>query len=139
MKTTILFVVPGEPVAQGRARVRVVNQHATVYDPKKSKDYKSYVAGYARQAYSWSPIKGAVKLSVDVYRRIPKSFNKKQREEAVEKRLLPITKPDTDNYLKAIKDALNGIAYIDDAQVVDDNVRKFYGEEPRVEITIWEV
>jgi Holliday junction resolvase RusA-like endonuclease len=139
MKITILFTVPGEPVAQGRPRFANRGSFVSVYDPKPSKDYKKYVALHARQAYAWSPIRGAVKMSVDVYKKMPKSFTKKQKEQALSGELLPIVKPDTDNYVKGIKDALNGICYMDDAQVVDESVRKFYSDEPRVEIGIWEV
>ena len=50
----------------------------------------------------------------------------------------PTKKPDWDNIGKVVCDALNGIAYRDDAQIVDSMVRKFYGEVPRVVVIIRE-
>ena len=54
-----------------------------------------------------------------------------------EKRLMYVTKkPDADNILKAISDALNGIVYRDDSQVCDCSVVKLYSKNPRVEVSI---
>ena len=50
--------------------------------------------------------------------------------------ILPTKKPDTDNIAKAILDALNGVAYYDDAQVVELHVVKKYSDEPRAEVMI---
>lgn len=48
----------------------------------------------------------------------------------------PTKKPDSDNILKAVADALNQVAYRDDKQIVDTQVRKFYSETPRTVISI---
>ena len=53
--------------------------------------------------------------------------------------IYPTTKPDTDNIAKSILDSLNGIAYLDDKQVVDLRVRKQYAEVPGVSVWISEV
>lgn len=45
-------------------------------------------------------------------------------------------KPDWDNIGKGISDALNGIAWKDDSQVYWSNVKKVYGAEPRVEVSV---
>ena len=50
--------------------------------------------------------------------------------------ILPTKKPDADNIAKAILDALNGLAYYDDAQVVHLEVQKRYSNEPRAEVFI---
>lgn len=51
----------------------------------------------------------------------------------------PTKKPDIDNVCKIVLDSLNGIAYHDDTQVVDCQVRKFYSENPRVVVTIQDI
>ena len=51
----------------------------------------------------------------------------------------PIKKPDMDNVIKVIADSLNQIAYRDDTQIVDCQCRKFYSEQPRVEIKIRQI
>ena len=56
-----------------------------------------------------------------------------------EKVLRPIKKPDMDNVVKVIADSLNGVAYRDDTQIVDQMCRKFYSDEPRVEVIIRQI
>ena len=46
---------------------------------------------------------------------------------------------DIDNCIKIIADALNGLAYVDDTQIVAVVAEKFYAEIPRVEVEITEV
>ena len=50
----------------------------------------------------------------------------------------PMKKPDFDNIGKIVCDALNDIAYHDDAQIVDAQVRKFFSDDPKVVVTIQE-
>ena len=45
-------------------------------------------------------------------------------------------KPDCDNIAKIILDALNGLAYKDDKDIVSCLIEKWYGDEPRVEVYI---
>jgi Holliday junction resolvase RusA-like endonuclease len=52
--------------------------------------------------------------------------------------VFPTKKPDIDNVVKSIFDALNKVAFNDDTQIISLSVRKFYSEHPRVEVTIWE-
>jgi len=53
--------------------------------------------------------------------------------------LRPVTKPDTDNYIKAIKDALKSVIWKDDSQVVELHASKYYSQNPRIEIEIKEL
>ena len=74
-------------------------------------------------------------LSVLIYRKIPKSFTKKKRALIKAGSLRPTTKPDISNILKGIEDALNGVWYADDSQIIAyGKVEKYYSDEPRVEI-----
>lgn len=50
----------------------------------------------------------------------------------------PTTKPDIDNVQKAVMDALTGVWYVDDSQIVESHVGKWYSENPRVEVTVEE-
>ncbi len=54
-------------------------------------------------------------------------------------KILPAKKPDIDNVVKAVLDALNGVAYRDDTQVIELHVRKSYSEKPRVEVCIGKI
>ena len=51
----------------------------------------------------------------------------------------PTKKPDIDNVIKIITDALNGIAYDDDAQIVSLSATKFYDENPHVDVRLDDV
>jgi len=132
----IEITVPGEPVAQGRPRFTTQSGFARAYDPRRSRDYKNYVMHIASQICKGQVFTGAVEMTVNIYRQIPKSWTKKKQKQAEDGFVRPTLKPDVDNYVKGIKDALNGIAYVDDSQVVALFISKHYSREPRVYIRI---
>lgn len=136
MPSVIQFTVYGEPVAQGRPRATTINGRVRMYDPKKSSDFKKYVKLVASQYAPPELLKGPLRMSVLVYRPTLKSFSKKKVREAEAGLLRPITKPDVDNYVKGVKDALKQVIWKDDSQVVDLHVSKYYSEKPRIELKI---
>lgn len=135
----ISFVIPGNPISQGRPRAAKRGKKIIMYDPKESKDYKRYVAMIAKQHAPNNLLEGALGVKLKIYRQIPKSTTKKDRElyNAGIKR--PTVKSDIDNYTKSILDACNGIIYKDDSQIVGLWAEKYYSDEPRAEIEITEV
>lgn len=137
---TIKFTVYGEPVAQGRPRAgKDWNGNPVMYDPAKSKNFKQYVKMAAAQYRPEKLLEGPLQVTVKIYKPMLKRFSKKKLAEAEAGILRPVTKPDVDNYVKGIKDALNKVIWNDDSQVVDLTVSKFYGESPRVEVLIEEL
>lgn len=132
----IEFTVLGEPVAQGRPRASTIHGKVRMYDPNKSKDFKRYVKLVASQHAPKALLLGPLTMSVTVYKPSLKSFSKKKKAAAEAGTLRPITKPDVDNYVKGIKDAMKGVIWKDDSQVVDLLVSKFYSERPRIEVRI---
>ncbi|PGV06835.1 hypothetical protein COD81_15380 [Bacillus cereus] len=135
----IQFTIMTEPVAQGRPRASTVNGKVRMYDPKKSRDFKRYVSAIAAKFAPTSLLEGPLQLEVKVYKPSLKSFSKKKALAAEEGLLRPTTKPDVDNYVKGVKDALNKVIWHDDSQVVDLKVSKWYSEKPRVEVTVKEL
>jgi Holliday junction resolvase RusA-like endonuclease len=138
-KQNISFIVYGEPVAQGRPRASTAGGFVRMYDPQKSREYKDYVKLVASEYAPYKLIEGPLQLKVNVYRPIPKSFSKKKAAQAEAGELRPTSKPDADNYLKGIKDALKNVVWKDDSQVVEVSVSKWYSERPRVEVQILEI
>jgi Holliday junction resolvase RusA-like endonuclease len=132
----IQFTVYGEPVSQGRPRATTVNGHIRMYDPKKSSDFKNYVRLVASEHRPDKLLEGPISLTVKVYKKTLKSFSKKKIAAAEAGQLRPTSKPDVDNYVKGVKDALKNVIWKDDSQVVDLHISKWYSETPRVEITI---
>ena len=128
------FVVYGIPVPQARAGRRhyldaVGNPRSNAFDPTKSKDWKNTIGWQVRSEYSGKPHLGPVVMDAYFYLPRPKRLRKNL--------LVHTKKPDRDNLLKALKDALKGIIYKDDSQVFDGRTRKLYvrsGEKPRVVI-----
>jgi Holliday junction resolvase RusA-like endonuclease len=110
-----------------------------MYDPKESREYKEYVALIARQYAPKKPIEGALSVNIKIYRQIPKSTTKKDRALFLAGIKRPVVKSDTSNYVKGIEDALNGIIYKDDSQIVDLYAAKYYSDNPRVEISVKEI
>ena len=132
----ISFTVYGDPVAQGRPRFSTAGGSVKAYDPKKSRDFKDYVRLAASKYAPDQLIDEPLNLEVTFYRPIPKSFSKKKAQEAENGGVLPTTKPDIDNYLKGVKDALSGIIWRDDNCITDVQMRKRYSNKPRIEITV---
>ena len=131
------FTVYGSPVAQGRPRAGKTRGGKTVlYDPTKSKNFKQYVKMCASQHRPAQLLEGPLVLIVKVYKPTLKSFSKKKTQEAEEGLIRPVTKPDLDNYLKGISDALNQVIWHDDSQIVETVVSKYYSQTPRVEIQV---
>lgn len=130
---TIRFCVHGAPVGKARPRVTRTG-HA--YTPEKTKNYERIVrACYQSQVgrFSFPP---GVPLTVHLYAEfpIPKSTSKKKA--ASLRGRWHIKKPDADNVAKAVLDALNGIAYPDDAAISKLTVEKTYSDQPGVMVQI---
>ena len=73
---------------------------------------------------------------VSIFYSIPKSTPKKNIEPMLAGKIRPCKKPDIDNIIKIIFDALNGVAYKDDTQIFEVNATKAYGEQARVEVEL---
>lgn len=142
-KWEVEVVVMGEPVPQGRPKFSQVCGHVTARDPQKSRDYKAMVRSEAQRIYeadkAFRPIEGPCKLSLFVGRSVPKSWSKKKQAEAIKGNVLPTSKPDLDNYVKGILDAINTVIVKDDSRVVRIEAVKIYQTTPGVDIIISEL
>lgn len=135
----IRFTVPGEPVGKGRPRVVRRGGFTQTYTPEKTASYENLVKLEFQRQGGRMLKDGPVYMSITAWYGIPKSVSKRKREAMIGGLIRPTKKPDCDNVAKIIADALNGLAWHDDSQVVSLHVAKRYGEEPRVEVLIEEV
>ncbi len=127
---TYRLTIPGPPMGKGRP---VVMRNGITFTPKKTVNYETLVKQmFGTKFPDFVPLKGEVRLSVVEYRPIPKSTSKKKRELMLEHKIVPLKKPDWDNVVKIIGDALNEIAWVDDKQIVGDPHRRYYSDQPRV-------
>lgn len=121
------FIVDGKP--QGKQRPRFSRISKTVYTPTKTAKYEKQIAkAYTESGGKCIPAECYVSVSVSAFFPVPKSYSKKKREDCLERILKPDKKPDIDNILKVVLDALNDVAYEDDKQVVELIGRKYYTE-----------
>lgn len=139
MKEILRFTIPGEPTGKARPKFSTFNGHVRAITPKQTVSYENYVKLAYGQVYPGrAPFEKNVPLLVKIkaYFKMPASVSKKKRQAMLEDRIKPTKKPDTDNIAKSVLDALNGIAYYDDTQVVTLTVDKLYSDTPRVEVEI---
>lgn len=122
------FMIPGKPTGKARPKVNTYTHRA--YTPKKTVDYEKLVRHSYENAVPPSDRlhSGPVAVEITAYYQIPKSWNKAQKRAAMARELRPEVKPDLDNCAKAILDALNGLAYMDDASITELCVQKLYAE-----------
>lgn len=135
------FTIPGTPFGKQRPRVVHNGNFSKAYTPKETVSYENLVKTSYSDIARGRKFQDDAMLDVRIiaYYPVPKSVSKKKRKEMLEHKIRPTKKPDWDNIGKIICDSLNQIAYRDDAQIVDSQVRKFYSENPRVEVIIKEV
>lgn len=131
------FFVPGPPRGKARPRVTVRGGHAHAYTPETTADYEWLVRHcYKAQTPEGTPLQGAVRVEIEAVFAIPQSARRADRAAMLAGEKLPIKKPDADNIIKIILDALNGLAWADDAQVTHVTCRKRYGDKPGVRVRV---
>ena len=134
------YVISGPAVPQGRPRLTTVNGYARAYTPAQTRKYQRHVQDCVlAQGKPKEPLEGVLRVDTVEYRAIPKAFGKAKRLKAMQGGIRPGKRPDMDNIEKAIWDALTGLVWKDDAQVVDGTRGKFYSDTPRVEVTVEEL
>ena len=134
------FTVLGIPVAKGRPKFAKRGNFVTSYTPQDTVNYENLVRlSYQQSCNELRVLQGEVSMKIDAFFPIPKSTSKKKHQLMAIGAIQYTKKPDADNVAKAICDALNKIAYVDDSQIVSLEVNKYYSDVPRAEITITEV
>lgn len=130
------FVIP--LAAKGKQRPRMANGHA--YTPRETRIYEDDVKRFYISQCHYTPYpKGvALRLVITFLYAIPQSASMKQRQAMLSGVKKPTVKPDLSNAVKTIEDALNGLAYYDDAQITDLHPKKRYAIEASILVEITE-
>jgi Holliday junction resolvase RusA-like endonuclease len=132
------FEVPGDPVPKGRPRFARRGTFVQTYTDSKTIEYETRVATKARMAIGSSePLKGHLTVFLYLRYTVPASYTKKRKEACLNGLEYP-KRIDLDNCYKSITDAMNGIVYVDDSQIVEAHILKCYAEEPGANIMIQE-
>lgn len=132
------FEVPSKIIGKGRPRLNTYT--GIVYTPTKTKDYETLIEQYFVMKYPrYKTIEGRAKVSIKAFFEIPKSTTKVQKAGMMENKISPVKKPDIDNIVKVVLDAMNKFAFKDDTQIVKLEVEKIYtSDEEKLVIQIEE-
>lgn len=124
----------GVPVAWARARR---NKHGAHFTAPKVARFESNLKEAAILAMRGAaPYDCGLVLDMTAYMPIPESWSQRKKEDAAKGKVHVTSKPDLDNLVKGVKDALNKVAYVDDSRVVEMHVYKHYSNKPCVIVTV---
>lgn len=130
----IEIVLLGAP--RGKERVKRAGRDGHAYTPERTVSYEGRMAHAAQIAMDGRPpLEGALALDIVMKFPIPASKSNKFRADALAGKIRPTVKPDWDNGGK-LTDALNLLVWVDDKQIVDARVQKFYSDRPGMWITV---
>ena len=122
MLEVYMFTVFGKPTSWQRSG-QASDGHR--FTPDETRSYEAKVQGCFRNENPEAvPFRGPVAVYINAFFQIPSSWSKKKKALAEDGLVYPSAKKDCDNIAKAICDALNGLAYLDDRQVMTLNVNK---------------
>ena len=130
----VTFTIDGPAVAKGRPRM---TRKGFAYTPAATRKYEAHGRLAAQLAmFGRSPITGPVAVVMSVELPGPASWSGKRRAAAITGDIRPTTRPDVDNYVKSVADAINGIVIHDDSQIVELDARKVYAVAPKLIVTV---
>ncbi len=131
------FEIIGE--IKGKARPRLNTYTGSIYTSKETKDYEKLIKQYFIIKYPrYIPLENRIYVKIVAYLKIPKNTTKKNRDLIDQGVLSPTKKPDIDNIVKIILDALNKMAFKDDNQITKLEIEKVYAEEEKIYVKIEE-
>lgn len=135
--------VLGEPMGKQRPRATSFGGHTHIYTPSKTLSYEARFAHEFKEKYPEAkPPTGPIAIEVIAWFGLKKAdYNSKGQPNKhglakLSGEEFPTKKPDLDNILKSVLDGLNGIAFVDDSQVVVAQIQKKYALTPSVAVDI---
>ncbi len=117
-----IIILLGDPKStQTLYKMTCRGRFATMYMSKEGKGLKESYSSQAKKQFKKKPYKGSLEVWVTIY------FGSKR-------------KCDWDNFHKLSMDALSGVVWVDDEQIIEAHVSKRYDKkEPRIEIDVREI
>jgi len=132
----VTIILLGEPVAMARTRI---SRGGILFTPAPQRNAMAALRMAAQEAMQHAaaePFDEPVALTLLAEMRIPYTWSKKKQAAALLGEILPAKKPDLSNTVKLVEDALNTVAFRDDAQIVSIWARKVYGNQPKLVCTV---
>ncbi len=128
MRNVIYRCIPGQPQQKGSKRGFKCGEHINIVDTnsKKAKAYEKAIADEFRTTVNDELHLGAVEVEIVFGMKRGKTVKRKE----------PTVKPDIDKMIRCVLDALTGIIYKDDCQVIDIKASKQYADAPATLIRV---
>jgi len=139
----VTVVLPGEPRGKGSVRSRIVSgrsgqQFVATYTDAETRSYEGMLRLAAERAMSGRrPLLGALRVRVVAHMPVPTSWSLKRSAAAHAGYVRPTVRPDWENIAKTL-DALTGVVWADDKQIVSGSIEKFYAPKPMLVVDVWE-
>lgn len=114
------YFIPCEPLPQPRPRFRVSRSRVFCWTPKRNTDFRAVMADFLKSK-GIVALDGPLRVIVEI-NLVPGPLKRKWR--GGHGPVPHFCRPDLDNYVKAVLDALNGVAWNDDGQVSELVARK---------------
>ena len=135
MKVILDCEIPIEPRGKGRPRFG----GRVVYTDQKTKKYEMDIKSVASVLVKKKASEKPMLLNIIAKISIPQSWPQWKKMAALNGRIAPTGTPDKDNIEKAVCDALNGVCWVDDSQIVGGETVKVYSEKPSIRIVVKEM
>lgn len=137
-RRSLAFTIPGRIGSWQRGARDIRKGIGFTFTPDKMRSDQAmirHLAVLAMRDDCKTPLRGPLRMYIGTYRTCPKSWSNKKKAAS----LWITSKPDFDNTLKLIADALNKVAYDDDAQIADGRHQKRYHVTDYVRVEIAEL
>jgi Holliday junction resolvase RusA-like endonuclease len=131
MAAPVTFIIPGKPF--GKQRPRFSRKSGRAFTPGETVSYERTVGQIAMPHFP-APIVGPVRLEVHAMFKPAESWSHKRKLAAMDQP--HIQKPDLDNLIKGVSDALNRIAFADDSQIAEIRCSKAWGECDQIAVSV---
>lgn len=126
----VRFKIPGPVAAKQRPRL---GKNGSVYTPTKTKVFEQICKLAYGNRYYFD--KEYISVKIIFKFEVPKSYSKKNREEALKGNIRP-TKADIDNYIKSVLDGLNRVAWSDDRYISSICAKKIFADKSETIVEI---
>lgn len=123
----IRFMVPGLPFSKGRPRFKRIGNFVSSYTDNKTRAAEAEFLKHALSSAPSVPLECPLKVSIKFIKIKPKGYKKSEN--------FWYKRPDLDNMIKGL-DALNGVFWKDDSQIISINAEKCFGDSNRTEVEI---
>jgi Holliday junction resolvase RusA-like endonuclease len=138
----IEILIPGEPVGKQRAKIFPIKMKSGFIvrrgvTPTKTKNYETLIKElFAIDYPGFIPLEGPLVLSIEAFLTIASSKSEKKKAAMASGLIVPTKKPDLDNVMKTVADALQGVAYLNDSQIADAHIKKRFSRTPSLLIRL---